>query len=116
MWDCDAREVVMCAVLCQGVPALFSELPLDRATVPRELYLYRVRHSDTDPLVPVSVEKRVTYNFRGTLITTRRLDLDVEGRYLLDRPFDFNKANVTTLAEFCARHRIKKKARESYER
>ena len=106
----------MCEVSCQGLPALFSELRLDWATVPDRYFVYEVRHADADVLRPASVEERVSANFRGPLITSRPLCLGRNGRYELERPFDFSKAKVTTLAAFCVRCRIKEKARDCHER
>ena len=112
----DAREIVMCEVSCQGLPALFSELRLDWATVPDRYFVYEVRHADADVLRPVSVEEHVSANFRGTLITQRPLCLGRKGCYDLKQPFDFKKASITTLEGFCARSRINEKARDCHER
>jgi len=112
----DARDVIMCEVECQGKPALFSELRLDRKTIHRALHVYEVRHADDDCLKPASVERQVLVNFRGTLITTRPLDLGTEGCYLLKEGFQFKRSNASTHDEFCSRYRIKEKARDSHER
>jgi hypothetical protein len=116
MGAADAREIVMCEVSCQGVPALFSELRLERASVPWQFHVYEAGYVGTDVLMPAFVERHVSVNFRGTLITTRPLNLGHEGRYRLKEPLKFNKANIMPLEEFCARHRTRRKERESHER
>jgi hypothetical protein len=116
MSGADARQIVMCEVACQGVPALFSELRLERSTIPGKLNVYEVRYADTDVLTPACVERRVYANFRGTLITTRPLNLGRGGRYRLKEPLRFSRANVMPLEEFCARYRVRHKERESHER
>jgi hypothetical protein len=116
MSDSDARMIVMSEVSCQGQPVLFSELRLNRATVHKSLYVYEVRCTGTDPLVPASVEKQVQKNFYGTLIATRPLDLGCECCLLLRRGFDFKRENVMSHSEFCAKHRVRHKERDSHER
>jgi hypothetical protein len=112
----NAKEIVMGEVICQGKPALFSELRLDSKTIPRPLHVYHVRHSDEDWTKPVSVERQVVVNHYGTLITIDKLNLGKDGIYRLDKPFDFDRNEIKTLEFFMQQHRVKPKARVSHER
>jgi hypothetical protein len=111
----DARAIVFAEVPFNGLPALFSELRLDEATVPEGLHVYEMRYAENDPFQPIEVARHVHENFYGTLITTRRLSLLKAGHITLpiSFAFDFRHAAVTTLSESSAVGHVREiKARE----
>jgi hypothetical protein len=111
----DAKTVTFGEITFQGQPVLHSEMRIDHKTIPRGLYVYEVRHADDDFLIPRQICKRVLVNFYGTLITAKPLHLPPEGLYL-DKPYDFENAEIRSLDEFMTFHRIKPKAKDTMER
>ena len=65
------------------VPGLFSNGRISAADIPEGMYIYDLRGSDDDPGQPVTVEKSVTVNHAGSIITAKPLDLGEEGRLFL---------------------------------
>jgi hypothetical protein len=97
-------------VAFEGIPALFSELRIKRASVPRQLYIYEMRHAEDDAFRPIRIVEgvdKVRENFYGTLITTRPLVMPSTGIRLDNNPFDFSKCEVVTLDYFMAIHRVR---------
>jgi hypothetical protein len=115
MTRADAREIVLAEVSFNGAPALFSELRLNRATVPGFLHVYEMGHAEGDPFRPIEVAQAVRERFYGTLVTTRKLPFPIAGHITLPArfSFDFKTASVVTLSEFiAARHLRELTARE----
>ena len=54
-----------------NTPMLFSMFRIDRSSVPGNMYMYEVRHSDYDDADPVEIKGNVLVNFWGTLISSR---------------------------------------------
>ena len=106
----DARDIVMGEVSFQGIPALYSELHIERKTVPKELHVYELRRAQDDPFMPVQIKDRVEVNFYGTLITTKPLRMPREGIFLNGNPFDFKNCEKMNLERFMGLNRIKLKA------
>ncbi len=59
-------------------PALFTNERVDRETVPEGLFAYDIRHGDDDGRA-VTVEKTVSINHMGTLITAQALTFGQNG-------------------------------------
>ena len=112
----NAGEIVMGEVSFQGVPALFSELRLDRSTIPKNLHVYEMRHADDDCFRPAQIAKGVWVNFYGTLLTTRPLRMPDEGIFLEKHPFDFPSCRKMTLNEFLMVNHIKARPPKVLER
>lgn len=55
-----------------GKPALFNDMRLDQATVPKGLYLYEVRYDD-ETWEPVQIAKGILANHLGSVLTRERL-------------------------------------------
>lgn len=53
----------------KGIPALFSEVRIDRDSIPDNLFVYEVRHDDEGFLDPAQIKRWIMVNFYGTLIT-----------------------------------------------
>ena len=58
-------------------PALFTNLRIDRATVPPGLYAYDIRHDDEGRVA--TIENHVRVNHMGTVITAEPTDLGAAG-------------------------------------
>ena len=72
----DARTEKFDAIEFFDTPMLYSMFRLERSTVPKNLYMYEVRHSDYDDAVPVEIKKDILVNFWGTLISSRPLQMN----------------------------------------
>jgi len=83
--DAKTEEFEQVSVL--GKQMLFTNLRIDRDTVPEELYLYEVRHDDEGCGDPVQIGTRILVNHWGTLISRVPLPLvkdKYSGRSFLD--------------------------------
>ena len=78
-----------------GQPMIFTNLRIDRSTVPKGLYLYEVLHDSDCKGIPVQIAEHILVNHWGTLLTSHPIRLNthpVTGkRYrLLDCKEDWN--------------------------
>lgn len=112
----NAQEIAMGEVRFAGIPALFSELRLDRSTIPKSLHVYEMRRAANDPFRPVQIAQSVDTYFYGTLITVRPLRIPTEGIFLKEHPFNFSKANVMDLNYFMQLNHVKDKPQKAHER
>ena len=87
----DARKETFDYIELFDAPAMFTNLRIDRSTVPEGLFCYDVRGSDNDPGALNAIEPFVFVNHAGTII-------GVED-YMLEK-------DEITLDEFCAKHGI----------
>lgn len=71
----NASEVSWESVVVCDTPMLFSELRIDRASIPEGSYMYEVRHADDDWGEPVQIAKWVMVNHFGTLLSAAELPL-----------------------------------------
>lgn len=76
----DAKKELYEEVSLLGKSGLFTELRVDRETVPEGVYCYELRHGG-DEDAPVSVEKHVRVNYFGAVLFTEPLKLG-EGKAL----------------------------------
>lgn len=63
----DATQERFEVVELLGIPALFTDNRIDRATVPANPYCYDLRGSDHDPGKPVAVEAAVVVYYGALL-------------------------------------------------
>jgi hypothetical protein len=96
------------------VPALFTCLRVDRATVPEGLFAYDLRENEDG--YAASIEASVTVNHMGTILVCKELDLGEQGFIELDpeeNGLNFCGQNeCSTVAEFMETY---KKARANNE-
>lgn len=59
-----------------GEKMLFTNARVERSTVPKELYLYEVRHSDEDWGEPIQVAEWIRVNHWGTLLSAKPIKLE----------------------------------------
>lgn len=77
--DCEFEPISV-----RGIRCLFTDERIDRKTVPKNMYLYEVRHWDDDWGIPCEIATHVAVNFYGTIISNSRLPLNDEGYMLID--------------------------------
>ncbi len=105
-----------------GKPMLFTCLRIDRATVPKGLYMYEVRHDDDMRGDPVQIARWIMVNHLGTLISSEPLKLvpskTINNAYLdIDPEKDWNYEGVlSTVSEYMAKHPPKKVKHRDFER
>ena len=105
-----------------GKSMLFTDLRIDRATVPKGLYMYEVRYDDDNCGDPVQIANWVMVNHLGTLVSREPLKLvpskAVNNAYLdIDPKKDWNyEGTSSTLAEYMEKHPPKKEKRQDFER
>lgn len=71
----DVRKEVLEEVQLLGRTGYFTELRVDKETVPEGMHCYELRHGDDDG-VPVSVEESVRVNYFGAVILAEELELE----------------------------------------
>lgn len=67
-----------------GVPCEFSDMRIDRSTVPKGKYQYEVADDDESSGDPARVKSGIMVNFFGTLICDKPLPIGEDGVLWLD--------------------------------
>ena len=62
-----------------GKPMLFTDVRIDKKSVPDGMYQYEVRYDDDNIGDPVQIARNVMANHLGTLITNRPIKLPPDG-------------------------------------
>lgn len=105
-----------------GKPMLFTELRIDRSTVPKGLYMYEVRHDDDMRGDPVQIANWILVYHWGTLISNEPLKLTpsrtANNAYLDIDPYkDWNyEGGEATVKEYMEQHPPKKEKQRDFER
>ena len=73
----DVQKEVLEEVELLGQTGYFTELRVDKETVPEGMHCYELRHGDDDGF-PVSVEESVRVNYFGAVLFTEALELGEE--------------------------------------
>lgn len=83
----DIKELTFDPVLCFGKYVLFSDLRIDRGSVPEGCWVYDIRHGDEgDWTDPVEILPHVLCNYMGSIISTERFPIDFKEFYInMDR-------------------------------
>lgn len=71
-----ANDVTWTKVEVMGKECLFSDLRIDRNSIPEGYLMYEVRHSDEDWGEPVEIALGILVNFFGTLLTKEPFTLE----------------------------------------
>ena len=101
----DAKTESYELVTLFGHPVIFSNLRLDRNTVPDGLHMYEVRHDDDCQGIPVELANWIMVNFWGTIISDTPFELiqseRVNNAYRYIEENDWNYEAITmTLDEY----------------
>ena len=70
----NAVELVWAEVEVLGKRGLFSELRVNKDTIPEGYYMYEARHSDEDWGEPCEIAEWIMVNFFGTLLMKEPLE------------------------------------------
>lgn len=76
----NVQEEMLEEVQVSGRLALFTELRVDKSTIPEGVYCYALRHGDDDSF-PVALEKSVRVNYFGSVLMTEEIELE-KSQYL----------------------------------
>ncbi|MBR3936186.1 MAG: DUF3846 domain-containing protein [Oscillospiraceae bacterium] len=74
----DARQEIFENVTVLGKPMIFTNLRIDRNTVPKGMYAYDVRHDDDMQGEPCEIAPFILVNHWGTIISNTPLDFNKE--------------------------------------
>ena len=98
----DARKEEFEYVEVFDKPALFTNGQISRFTVPEGWHCYDLRGRDDDPGAPGTIERRVSVNHAGTILTPTEIPFE-EGKTFVeaDEALDFVGGDMT-LEEFCS--------------
>lgn len=72
----NAKEIAWEKVEVLGQNGLFTELRVDRNTIPKEWHVYEVRHHDNDWGKPIEIARGILVNFYGTLLVKEPIELE----------------------------------------
>ncbi len=71
----DVQKEVLEEVEILGYKALFTELRVDKSTIPEGVFCYALRHGDDDSY-PATLESGVGVNYFGSVLLTEEIELD----------------------------------------
>lgn len=83
----DVTKKKLSEIEVKGRLALFTDLRVDKETVPDGMYCYALRHGD-DFGIPCSIEEKVAVNYFGAILTTEPFDFE-NRRYIEVKYEDF---------------------------
>jgi hypothetical protein len=100
-----------------GRPALFTQIRIDRVTVPRGYHVYEVRHDDDCQGNAVQIARNIRVNHWGTLITRAGIKLPPDG-YLDIEPeaLNYDTGDCQSMKEFMEKYPPKTRPPKDYER
>ena len=101
----DARKETFVHIELFDAPAMFTDLRIDRSTVPEGLFCYDVRGTGDDPGALNAIEPFVFVNHSGTIIGVEDYMLEKGQAKYIATHINFLGEEIT-LNEFCAKHGI----------
>ena len=101
----DARKETFDHIELFNAPAMFTNLRIDRSTVPEGLFCYDVRGTGDDPGALYAIEPFVFVNHSGTIIGVEDYMLERGQAKYIATHINFLGDEIT-LDEFCAKHGI----------
>ena len=101
----DARKETFDHIELFDAPAMFTDLRIDRSTVPEGLFCYDVRGTGDDPGALYVIEPFVYVNHSGTIIGVEDYMLEKGQAKYIATHINFLGSEIT-LDEFCAKHSI----------
>ncbi|MCI9403672.1 MAG: hypothetical protein HFF04_08380 [Oscillospiraceae bacterium] len=102
MYPLDATKETFEAVEILGIPGLFTIERVNRATVPKGMYLYEMQTDEEDWTQPCLLGRRIIVEHFGTVLTASPITLNENG-YVDLKPGDFTQGDGSdrlTMAEF----------------
>jgi hypothetical protein len=97
----DVKAITYDLAILFGKPVLYVDMRIAPNSLPEGLYTYDLRHSDDDWSQPATLQRQVTVNYFGTVISQNQMQLDGflqinEGDFMTD-PYE-----TVTLDQFLA--------------
>lgn len=93
--DVNSRQLQKVEI--KGHYGVFTELRVDKSTIPEGVNCYELRHGDDDSY-PAELEESVRVNYFGAVLMTDKMEMDQSGRVELDyEDFGFTGENITML-------------------
>lgn len=74
----DVNQEIFSEVEIAGYQALFTELRVDKSTVPEGVYCYELRHGDDDSF-PANLEENVRVNYFGAVLISEKAQMNQYG-------------------------------------
>lgn len=106
---CDARKMDFAGFELFGREVLFSQVRIERDTIPAGIYAYDLRHGDDDG-IPCTLEKNVRVNYFGTVLSNKPFKLPDEGyRRIGYDDYGFSSLPDCTLSDYMKMHPPKPK-------
>lgn len=87
-----------------GKPVLFTNSRIDRSTIPKGWHCYDIRGSDSDPGKFDTLEKSVSVNHAGSILSPQEIQLPKGEDYRRISDSQNFLGESLTLAEFCQAH------------
>lgn len=75
MASLNAKDVYWKPIEVLGKKGLFTNVRVDKDTIPKGYYVYEMRHADNDWCEPVEIGLGILVNFFGTLLVKEPLGL-----------------------------------------
>ena len=118
----NANEETFETVEVLGKPMLFTCCRIEKATVPKGLYFYEVRHDDDQQGNPVQIARWVMVNHWGCLLSATPIALEESSKTNnayrdIDPKKDWNYlGDFCTVKEYMDKYLPKKNREKDYER
>ena len=107
----DAMKVEYEPFYLFGHDCLYTDMRIDRRSMPKGMYAYDLRHGDDG--IPCTLEKHVVVNHFGTVLSTRPFSLPKEGyKCIGEDDYSFSGLPECTLADYMKSHPPKNKEPE----
>ena len=85
----DAKKEVYEYIELFDRPALFSNLHIDKNTVPNGMYCYDLQGSGNDAGKPITLENSVLVNHTGCILIPEKLDIPKYGYINIEEEINF---------------------------
>ena len=110
---CDKSVLNFQEIRIFGRPALYTEKRISQIELPDNIYKYECQHDDDQQGFITMIGKKIIVNFWGTILTTRKIELD--GGYRMideDKDIEFLNKPVITISEYLINYTSTKKGLE----
>lgn len=102
------------SVTVLGKPAIYTDIRIDRSTLPPGLHYYEIRHDDDGQGDFAQIAKGILVNHMGSVIMRDKLKLPSDGYLDIDdNDINFTDENCRTVKDYIDKYPRKKK---NYER
>ena len=109
-----AEKIRFERIKVMGIPALFTDIRIERESVPAGLYLYEVRSDDEGKGDPVQIAEGILVNHFGSIITREPILLPTNGYRDIEpeKDWSFTGEGNWTIKDFMTGKRLPENTRE----